>query len=264
MKSMQYMLAGALVSSLVAGLLAAVLRHLGYDLYSASAWVVLPVGALAFGSVAASGVALVAYIRNIPVRPPLFLFALATAGLALAAYHALGYRLDGATGSAWAYVGDSITRGHLVAIRGSRDLGALGGAGYVFALIRFAGLVMGGIVLLALLRLHPRCESCEAYLRRFARRSRRFRNADEFAEYRRTSETTRDFSMMQLKSTAPILRPGKGNVLVTSALYCCGACQGQRVIETVKLFDGRTWREQLGRRVEIPRGMDVRRYFRLR
>lgn len=250
-------------------------RLTGFNLFSLSVWVVVPVGAIVTGMAAASGY----YFGSLffHTRPTWFLLVqvLVVAALAMGAIYYFEYAtivLDNGVRVA-DYVGFQrymevrLTSSHLRIGRGQTDTGAVGDFGYVLAAIRFVGFVLGGFGTWAILRSQPVCQTCSRYLRKLTSRAQRFEDQNTFGVYWdhlfKHPVDSPEFSEW-LRYDPTTAEQKVGDVLATSTLKGCPHCKTQLVAQTVQVMNKQGWSDvhSLTRNIRIPVGIDLRPIFK--
>jgi hypothetical protein len=179
-------LACGLVTTLVFGVInGALVRLAGLDVFTWGFWIVIPVGAVACGAIAASGYALGAWLTGATGHPGLFIRVLASAVTTWLVFHYLSYQLtltsEGDPVSASIgfvdYLTTTIEHSRIVIGTGQQiESGELSRFGYLFAVIQFVGCVIGSFAPWAYLASLGRCADCEKYTRSMGKRIQLFRS----------------------------------------------------------------------------------------
>ncbi len=259
-----------LVTSVLVALLITVAQHLtGFDLFTLSVWVIVPVGAILTGFAAASGYYFGSLYFHTRPNALLFLQMVLIAGLTFFLIYYLEYSTlvldDGRRASDYVsfsrYFNLAITTAHYRFGRGARDVGEIGEAGYWFAVIQFVGFLLGGIAIFLTLMNHPVCESCKKYFRKLATAHKSFSNPAEMAEYH-DSLFALPIGSLEFAAAASAKREAKtekGAAALTMALYGCPDCKRQQISADVDIYNGRDWKrvDKLARRYPVPDGVDL-------
>lgn len=180
---------------------------------------------------------------------------------------------DGTPASAvigfWDYLDLYIKSMHLRIGRGNTDTGAVGQFGYWLAVIQFVGFIVGGFAMWAALRNHPTCITCGRYLRKLIKKSQTFSTQDEFTQYydqlfQHPVDTQGFVDLMRWQPRPAGQKLVQGVIMSESTLMGCPHCKTQLIAQEVKVMGQREWKmvSELGRRVSIPNGVDLRPVFR--
>jgi hypothetical protein len=267
-------LAGLITSICTAGIITAFDVWTGFNLFTISVLVFIPVGAGLCGFAAASGYYLASkFLHQRPTKLLLLQMVVIAAFTQLLIYW-LEYEtlaLDGVRiadiVSFGSYLDASLTTAHMRVGRGTGvDTGEVGSFGYWLAAIDFIGFLLGGASVYITLKMQPACDECGKYLRQAVKKADSFDTIDEFADYYDNvyshpvdseafaNHVGRDYSAGPAE---------KGTVNLTTMVFECPSCFGQSVRETVQVFNGRQWNDanELTRFVAMPKGVDVRPAF---
>lgn len=275
LESFGVVLCGLATSIMVAIANVAVARIVGFDFFTFSIWVVVPVGALLTGFAAASGYYFGSLYFHKKATAILLVQMVVIAGLTQLLIYWMGYAtmvLDDGRKVAdlvpfGQYLDISLTKAHYRIGRGATDTGEVGTFGYWMAVIQFMGFLVGGLAIFMFLRAKPVCQSCNLYLRPLAKKQKCFANAESAGAYYDRLFTLPvdgpDFAEL-IRSAAKVDKPGQGALQVNTSLLGCPTCKAQMVEEKVKGFDGKEWKDisKLDRRVNIPHGVDIAPVFR--
>jgi len=270
---------GVAVAGLVTTLLTVVIVTLfnqwtGFNLFTLSVWLIIPVGAAGCGFAAASGYYLAAkFLHQRPTKALLFQM-VALAAIAQLLIYWLEYQtlvIDGVQVAAvipfGQYLDVILTSAHMRLGRGlAADAGEVGSFGYWLALFQFIGFLAGGAAVYFYLKGQPACSDCNKYLRSVTKKADSFPSVDEFGHYfdnvyanpvdsvEFAEHVGRDYSAGDAE---------KGTVNLTTTVYECPACFSQSVRETIQVFNGNEWKDvdDLTRFVAMPKGIDVRPIF---
>jgi hypothetical protein len=251
-------------------------RLTGFNLFTLTILIVVPLGALTTGAAAASGYYFGSLVFQ--VRPTWLLLAqivLAAAAAQLAIYYSEYATLvldNGAKASAIVsfqeYLVYYLTTTHLRLGRAATiDTGEVGSFGYWLAAIQFVGFIIGGIGVYWLLVGEPTCQACGRYLRVLLSHGQYFNHQDEFAQYYDTvfrwpidsSEFAEWIHWQPHRG-----KKEAGSIAVVSTLRGCPYCKRQRVTQQVKVMTAKEWKDipTLARSVNVPEGVDLRVLFR--
>lgn len=183
---------GALTSFITAAVLAAVEIKWGYSLYSYTFWFVIPVGAIGFGFVAASGYYFGARLFNHrPTRLLLVNIVVISVFTFFLIYYLNYYfiTVDGKAVRDYVPFLDflSIVLSH-ESLQFSYRLHPIGSAvemgswGYLYAALQVVGFAIGGFTVFGYLKSMPYCERCSKYLVRKEAQTRYTTHADSLAD----------------------------------------------------------------------------------
>lgn len=266
---------GLVTSILTALAVVAVSRMTGFDFFTFSIWVVVPVGAALTGFAAASGY----YFGSLYFhkRPDLLLLLqmVVIAGLTQLLIYYLGYRTfvldDGRRVTDLIpfgrYLDITLTSAHYRIGRAMTDTGEVGSFGYWLAAFQFVGFLVGGLCVYGFLRAKPVCSTCNLYLRPLSKREKAFGDADSASSYydvlfQHPVDSAEFASLIRADAKA---KAEKGAVLVKTILHGCPKCKAQLIEEKVQVHNGSEWKDadKLSRRVAIPDGVDLIAVFRL-
>ena len=265
---------GLITSVLTALVVVAVSRMTGFDLFTLSVWVVVPVGAGITGFAAASGYYFGSLYFHKRAAWPLLVQMVVIAGATQVLIYYLGYAtyvLDDGRRVAdllpfGRYLDISLTSAHYRIGRGATDTGEVGSFGYWLGAIQFIGFLAGGLFLYWYLRAQPVCEVCNLYLRPLAKRQKTFANAEAASPYYDTLfqypvDGTDFAALIRTEANA---KSEKGTYAIKTVLHGCPQCKTQLIEETVQVNNGRDWVDlaDLQRRVQIPAGVNLVRVFK--
>jgi hypothetical protein len=264
-----------LVTSVVTSILVAYAsKIIGVDLFTASLWGVVPIGAVFTGGFAASGYYFGSVFLNKRPDKGLLWQMLLVAALSQFLIYYLSYSTailtDGRNVSDivsfTTYMKVVLTKSHLHMGYASGETPELGWVGYAMAVIYFVGFLIGALLVWGILRNKPFCSSCELYLRKLFKRSRSFQDsASAGTYYDHIFEHTFDsqeFSDL-MRQAQKVVKPGKGAVMIDTFLHGCPKCAAQLIEEKVQVHNGKSWSEavKLGRKVAVPTGVNLRGVF---
>jgi hypothetical protein len=265
---------GLITSIMVAVANVAIARKTSFDLFTLSIWVIVPVGALLVGMVSASGYYVGALWLHRRATRPLLAQMVFIAAFTQALIYWLGYTttvLD--NGSKLSdlipftrYVDIMLTSAHYRIGRMQADVGSVGAFGYVLAAIQFLGFLFGGLVVYAMLHAKPVCEPCNLYLRSLATKRKGYRSGEEASVYydKLFSHPVDSEEFAALIQSEAKSGSHHGAFQISTALLGCPQCKTQLITESVQVHNGREWKamDELGRRVRLPEGTDLRPVFR--
>lgn len=268
-------LCGLATSILVAIADVVVARMVGFDFFTFSLWVIVPVGASLTGFAAASGYYFGSLYFHKRADAALLIQMVVIAGFTQVLIYYLGYAtlvLDDGRKVAdlvpfAQFLDISLTKAHYRIGRAQADTGEVGSLGYWMAVIQFLGFLAGGVFIYFHLRAKAICQACNLYLRPLSKKQKTFGNSDAASAYYDTLFTHpvdgEEFAAL-IRSEAKVPKPAQGAVQVDTALLCCPNCKGQVIEESVKVHNGSEWKDadKLGRRTRIPEGIDLAPLFR--
>ncbi|AKJ27153.1 hypothetical protein [Caldimonas brevitalea] len=268
-------LCGLVTSLLVAVADVAIARMTSIDIFTFFVWLVVPVGALMTGLVAASGYYFGAlYFHKRPTLA-LLLQMVVIAGVTQWLIYWLGYAtsvLDDGRKIADLvsfrdYLDVILTKAHYRVGHAQADTGEVGTFGYWIAALQFAGFLVGGFFIYAFLRNKPVCAPCDKYLRRLAKRTKKFADAEAANGYYERLFTLPvegpDFAAL-IRSDATLPKATKGAVHIDTSLLGCPQCKRQTIEEKVKAHNGGEWKDapHLRRLVNLSDTVDLLPVFR--
>lgn len=264
---------GILSFGLTVAVVATVGSATGFNIFTFSFWLVLPVGALLTGVAAASGYyfgSLLFHVR--PTRVLLVQMVILAALSMLAIYYAeyLTVKEGSRAGIGfWQYVHNHLTNSSLnIDFIISVSTGRIGLFGYVFAAIEFVGFLAGGYFTFLFLRNAHACPKCNLYYRKVASKRQGFSAEADFLTYYntlfRSPVDTPEFARLLDSNSLPFFgNPAKGTISIRSALRECPRCKDQLITQHVQIKRDRGWEsvQKLNRAVRIPQGVDLRSLF---
>lgn len=146
-------------------------RNWGFNVFGFTLWLIIPVGAIIVGMLAASGAFLAArllHVRPTTLQSLVSSVVIGTATMALIYYldyQALtvrGVRVREAI-DFWSYLDLVLTKTSIRSMKGA-DMAPPGGLGYLLALIKLAGFVIGSFIIFAFIGALTVCWRCGAYM----------------------------------------------------------------------------------------------------
>jgi hypothetical protein len=262
-------IAGVFTSILTAAIVALIDDITGFNLFGFSLWLIVPVGAVGCGFVAASGYYFSAKLLH--QRPSAFLliqmvFIAAITQFLIYWFEYSTLIIDGVQVSDRIsfskYLDVTLTSVHYRVGRAMIDTGQVGSFGYWLAAIDFVGFLLGGILLYIVLTDQPSCPICRKYMRTLAKKHDVFENAEAFAiyydaEFAFPVDTPEFVNHVGAKySTA---KAAAGAVILDASVLSCPQCSDQAVLEKVKVFNGKEWKDvnEATRKTATPTGIDV-------
>ena len=242
----------------------------GFNIFTFGLWIVLPIGAILTGAAAASGFFFGSLLFH--VRPTRWLLAQVVVLAALSQvtiYYAEYLYSDRRNDVGFLrYLHDYLTSTGLnIDFFISFSTGRLGILGYALAAIHFAGFVVGGWYIFAILRNVPACPKCNLYFRTLSSRRQGFLVWKDFTAFYenfvRHPVDSPEFAQLLLQSTPLGLNAPKGALAVQSDLRVCPRCAEQVVVQRVRSKEekGWEWVPKLTRLVTLPAGVDLRPLF---
>jgi hypothetical protein len=275
LKSFGIALCGLVTSILVALADVAIARMTGFDFFTFSIWVVVPVGALLTGFAAASGYYFGSLYFHKKASASLLVQIVLIAGAAQLLIYWTGYTTmvldDGRKVADFVpfgqYMDLILTKTHYRIGRGQADTGEVGSMGYWIAGAQFVGFLFGGLAVFGYLKAKPVCAACSLYLRPMAKKEKVFADADAAGGYYDRLFTLAvdgpDFAAL-IRSEAKVDKVAQGALQVNTSLLGCPVCKAQMVEEKVRAYNGTDWKDlnKLDRRVNIPSGIDLAPVFR--
>ncbi|MES3023108.1 MAG: hypothetical protein V4857_16205 [Pseudomonadota bacterium] len=263
-----------LATSLLAALINVGIAYLfDFNLFTLSFWVIVPVGAIMLGLVAASGYHIGSVRFNRKPNKILLLQMLLIAGITMLLIYWIGYRMmrfaDGG------YVADNLPFGEFLQISLTKASYAVGRSaaqeagsfGYFLAAIQFVGFLLGGLVVYMMLATKAMCASCELYLDKLASKRKEYADASAASEYFDTLFTLPAdgpaFAGL-IQAEANLQHAEHGALRIDTHLLACPKCQVQTIDETVQGHNGKSWKlvQELDRRLVLPKGLNLMFAFR--
>ena len=261
---------GVLTSIATAVIIATIESITGFNLFTFSMWVVVPVGAGLCGFAAASGYYFAAKILHQRPSKTLLLQMVVIAAFSQVLIYWFEYtalKIDGTFVSSMVpftkYLDISLTNSHMKIGRAMQvDTGELGSLGYWLAVINFVGFLLGGVFMYLTLQGQPACDDCIKYMKTAAKKTDVFKDAVAFGEY---FEREFDHPVDSVDFAAHVgakysaEKPQKGAVNLEASVFACPECGSQAVIEKVKVHNGSEWKDvhAATRRTSMPAGVDV-------
>ena len=169
-----------------------VTRVTGFNFFTLSVFLVLPIGALITGFAASSGYYFGALYFHKKPGAVLLIQVIAIAGLAQFLIYWMDYATfvldDGRKASEFMpfaqYLDILLTKSqYRVFGRVRYDAVESGSSGYWNAAIQFAGFLLGGLIFFGLLQAKPVCKTCDMYLRPLAKKTKEYPNVEVAGAY---------------------------------------------------------------------------------
>lgn len=274
-------LCGLCTSVLVALANVALARGTGWDPFTLMVWFVLPAGAALVGVAASSGYYIGARLFHKQARWPLLVQMLCIAAFTQFLIYWLDYVtreiVDGVRVASFVSFSDyldlTLTSSHYTI--GTRynpngaDMGEVGSAGYWIAGLQFLGLMLGSLGIFLSLREAKTCTKCALYLKQLGNKWVDFRDHNEATQYYDAFFTTpldsTEFGtrLRQVSQTAKAAKE-RGDLSISTTLYCCPGCKEQSLTQVVRQFNGKDWNaiDQLERTVAVPANLDLATLFK--
>lgn len=265
---------GIATSILTALAITTISKLTGFNLFTLSVWVVVPVGAMLVGFAAASGY----YFGCLYFHKRATWFLLLQMMIIAAGTQGLIYYIEYSTmvlndGRRVAdyiefsnYLDISLTKAHYRFGRAAQDVGEAGNFGYWMAIFQFIGFAFGGVCVFGFLRSKPVCPNCSLYLRPLSKKEKLFATPEDAAPYYDTlfqSPVDGPEFASKISSVAKA-KVQRGTYRIKTTLHGCPSCKVQLIEEKVEIYNGRDWKnvDKLERRVRIPAGIDLISVFR--
>lgn len=256
-------------------LIIVLVNHLtGFNLFALNLYAIVPVGGVIAGFAAASGY----YFSSIGlnVRPNVAVLVqiiLASAIAQILVYYAefRWMRFEDGTAistvmSFSGYLNAYLQAVHIYGGRHFRDLGRLAGAGWWLAGIEYLGFLMGGLLVYLALKVQPVCKSCSCYLRHLASKHQHFSDSESFSiQYQTLPHLAGNAealaSLFALNASGDAQE--QSHIKLTTMLYGCSQCEGERLEQRVRIRTEKGWRNAAdqARQFDLPAGSSVRACF---
>jgi hypothetical protein len=246
-----------IVTSLLTILVLFVIQHLtGFELFTLSVWLVVPVGALVCGGFAASGYYFGAIFLHRRPNAILAIQMLIVAGATMLAEYYLNFYtlvIDGQNVRAVVpfleYLKIVIESSEYVVGRSQTNLGAVGNMGYWIFGIQFFGLLIGGIAVFGHLLLKPHCGVCSDYYKLVGRKMLIGESSTDtaaiFDEFYFEPLDSPQFASTLSEDSLRV--ENDGTVFrVQSSLYQCKKCAQQMIENVLQRKTSNDWVEERG------------------
>jgi hypothetical protein len=257
-------LCGAITSVLTAMVVLLIQKLTGFNLFTLSVWLVVPVGAGLTGFAAASGYMFGSlYFHHKPTKMLLLNMAVIAAGTQFLIYY-LEYSTlvlnDGRTANEVVgfsnYLNVSLTTAKYSLTRTPHSGVEVGSYGYFLAFLQFLSSIIGGIFVYLNLKSKQMCEKCSKYYRTLAKKVQIFKTADNYKPYLERLVSVPPFSSAYIdcfSENHTEKKPGQGSMKLTFELFGCPLCKSQYVSEATEVFNGKDWKPiyELSRKILV-------------
>jgi hypothetical protein len=268
---------GAVTSLLTAIAVLLVYKLTGFNLFTLSFWVILPVGALITGFGAASGYYFGAlYFHHKPSLRLLLNMVIIAGGTQILIYYLEFATLvleDGSKVSDLLPFGEymriSLTTAKYSLARHRTSGGIeVGSFGYVLAGIQLLGFVVGGLCIFGALISMDICDKCQKYFRSLVSITKTFSNSqayEKFGEKFLKAEPPSSEYLAGLEEPHTVAKVEQGAVRLCVTLLGCPECKKQLVVEKTEAWNGKDWNEvsDLGRKHQVPESISLVENFRV-
>jgi hypothetical protein len=241
----------------------ALAHYAGFQLFNLTLWFIVPVGAMIVGAFAASGAIVAA--RLFDIRPSMGQSVVSAAIIGAATmlliyfleYNTLvvrGVKLHTLV-DFWSYVDISLTRTHLRLGRSNQDLGEAGDVGYLLALLKLAGFVLGAYFVFAMIRGMAACPRCGAYFKTVRTKKSPDLPVDEAASVHQQFMSGDMPAIRQALDWPPeprTLEKKQPRARLVYRLCQCPKCAARAVIGSMLVSAGREFREVKGTKITRP------------
>jgi hypothetical protein len=264
------MLGGLATSVITAILVVLVESWTNISVFTFMVWLVIPIGAIGCGFVAASGYFLAAKALHQPATRLLLVQMVIIAALTQLLIYWLEYQtivVNGAHITSLVpfkhFLVISLTSAHLV-VHNTIDTGmAIGDMGYWFAVVEFIGFMVGAAAVYFSLGAQLRCADCATYLRKIGKaKKRRFEEYADFVAYfdavYQHPVDSPEFNT-QMRAQHGMTSARGAYVIVNTTLHHCPKCAQQSILESVSMRQGNEWKStpEYNRLCALPAGVDV-------
>jgi len=263
------LLAGIFTTSLTVLVVSLFNSLTGFNIFSFSLWLVVPVGAALCGALGASGYYLASIVLHRRPTPVLLIQMVVVAAIAQLAFYYVEYAMMSVEGvrvasvlSFTQYLDLSLTHSHYRVGRGlGVDTGEVGSFGYWLAFFQFVGFLIGAIFLYFILKNRLFCDACNKYFSIERKKEDHFTSQEEFAEYY-DGEFADPVDSSEFAERVGWDRAGEasqGTIRLTTQLLQCPGCSKQLISETVAIHNGQDWKDvnELSRSTLMPAGFDA-------
>ena len=241
----------------------ALAHYAGFQLFNLTFWFIVPVGAMIVGAFAASGAVVAA--RLFDIRPSMGQ-SVVNAAIIGAATMLLIYFLEYNTlvvrgvklhtlMDFWTYVDVSLTRTHMRLGRSHQDLGEAGDLGYLLALVKLAGFVLGAYFVFAMIRGMAACTRCGAYFKTVRTKKSPDLPVDEAASVHQQFVSGDMPAIKRALDWPPEprkLEKKQPRARLVYRLCQCPKCAARAVIGSMLVSGGREFREVKGTKIIRP------------
>lgn len=265
---------GVITSLLTAALIVAIEHFFEFSFFTLTFWVVVPVGALITGCLAATGYYFGAILANRRPTRQLLVSIVVVAGATFFLIYYLQYRMldvDGTPVSELVpfttYLQIALTKAEYGLMR-SKDTIEVGAFGYVIGLIHLAAFMVGGFGTYLALQGKPFCDRCEQYFKKVMSLKRTFADGATFEPFstrlKSVSPPSAEYLHI-LKEPHDVPKPKAGAVAIEWELLTCKSCRNQMIVESAKVLNAQNnWSDvrELERQFKVDAGMPLEGEFR--
>jgi hypothetical protein len=263
-------LCGLATSVLTAILVLAVEQWLNFSFFTLTFWVIVPVGALITGCLAASGYYFGAIVANRKPGKGLLVTMVIVAGATFFLIYYMQYRtleIDGNAVSSFVpfttFLQVVLTKAEYGLVRSSQAHFEVGAFGYFIGFLQVVAFMLGGFGTYLALSAKPFCGTCEKYLKKLSHVKRTFENSDAFDTFSQRLHSLSPPSaeyLHILKEPHDVQKPKPGAVALEWSLLGCPTCRSQLVVETPKVLNAKNeWSDvaELARQFPVDAGMPL-------
>jgi len=260
-------LIGLVTSLLTAIAVSTFAQATGINVFTFSIWLIVPVGAIGTGFVAASGYYFGSLYFHSKATRFLLIQMIVIAGLTNLLIYYLGYTTlvfdDGRR------VADLLSFAEYLDVKlttaeyriRSASTGEVGAFGYLLALLQFAGFLVGGYTIFNTLVEKPVCETCDTYLRTLAKREHQFKDSEPaIAFWNGLFDHPLDGpEFVKMLQPEKMKQVELDTVQINTELRGCSTCKQQDVLQWVTIWNGKAWDAvpDMNRRLAVPEGMSL-------
>lgn len=228
-----------------------------FAFYSLVYFLVLPIGAIISGGVAASGYYIGArWVNARPTKKILVsMIVISVATFFLIQYMTyLLLEFDGKSVSElvpfFQYMDARITKTSMALVRiPFAETGELGNIGYGIAVLQICGFALGGLIAYEILEMKPFCEDCNKYRKKVWKEARFYRDEERFKEHEKLVTQSIDAHDMDIEAVRQRHRESgeenfkvrKTNWKSTLSLMVCPSCERHWLAYEAFKYDGMSW-----------------------
>ncbi len=246
---------GAASSLITAGLVCSVYWSTGFNFFTLSFWVVVPIGALLTGFAAASGYYLGAKLFNHKPDLIILLNMVIVAGTTQFLIYYFQYSTmildDGTKVKNYldfpTYLKIVLTKAKYGLVRHSGSGVEAGYFGYVIAFIQFIAFLVGGVCVWGWLYLIPFCDACNKYFKSIFSKIILFSDKDTFTPFYEELISVPSLSpkyFLLLKRQDEDVKNSQGCCFrLKVKLFQCPNCKGEKILESVDIYKNDGWDE---------------------
>lgn len=229
-------------------------KYTGYEPFSLSTWIVVPVGAFLVGMAASSGALASAYLLH--VRPNLtdafamVWFGIACMGLILFLQYWTYILPDGRyahrVADFWRFTDLSVRTAHMRIGRSlQNDTGEVGQFGYVQLGLQALAFLAAGLGVSGLIAQLPACKSCPSYLRKVRETSNGELPLEQAETLLALMQGPFDDvqNVVSWKAEKQSHKRTDKRAKVSYRLYECPRCKLEAVVASAQVFDGKHWQD---------------------